>query len=712
MSVERNYNLALVAALSAEEKQIQQSYRPIIGVHKWFARRPGALFRGLILSEFAEAPLEQTYFEGNKVSGTILDPFMGGGTPLFEAVRVGLNVVGCDVNPIARWIVEREIEPLDLDDFRASAELVADRVGKLIGDFYCTTCSCGAEVPVKYFLWVKTQACEACGMMNQLFPGFLVAGHGRHSRDVFVCPKCMTLSEFDPSHDARSCQQCHTEIPQEGTARRNRFTCTACAWENRYPSVDPDGPPKHELFALEYYCASCKREFGGRRYKTPDAADMARRDAAVCEAEELDSPYWPHDPIPAGDETRRLHRWGYHYYRDLFGPRQLLGLHHLAAAIDEFEEGPVRHAMATVFSDMLRYQNMVCRYDLHALKCQDIFSVHGYPVGLVQCENNVVGTSRIGGGGWVHFIEKYVRAKEYGEAPFETVWRGKRKVRRVTPGERIAATFVSRTGLSGSRKALLHLGSVETLKLPAASVDAVLTDPPYFDNVQYAELIDFCYVWLRRLQASRLFSSETTRDSRELTGNHTEARTLATFTAGLASVFSEAAHALKPGGLFAFTYHHNNLGAYASVAVALLDAGLIPTEALVCPSEMRASLHIHGTESSTMDTIFVCRKPPWSDPGDFATVAFGLDQLESLRGVGLKPGIGDRRCLALGIATVRAIRALAAGWPLSALLDHKLARAKAAVEEEFEAIGQAFSMPAAKALKGHEQTSLKLDSVG
>jgi len=51
MAIETHFDVSFVARLTAEEKQIQQSYRPIIGVHKWFARRPGALFRSLLLSE-------------------------------------------------------------------------------------------------------------------------------------------------------------------------------------------------------------------------------------------------------------------------------------------------------------------------------------------------------------------------------------------------------------------------------------------------------------------------------------------------------------------------------------------------------------------------------------------------------------------------------------------------------------------------------------
>ena len=84
----------------------------------------------------------------------------------------------------------------------------------------------------------------------------------------------------------------------------------------------------------------------------------------------------------------------------------------------------VRHALATNLSDLLRYQNMLCRYDTMALKSLDIFSVHGFPVGLVHCESNLLGIingngANVGSGGWMNIIDKYAKAKRYCDAPFE-----------------------------------------------------------------------------------------------------------------------------------------------------------------------------------------------------------------------------------------------------------------------------------------------------
>ena len=122
MSIERRFDVSLIAGLALREKQIQQSYRPIIGVHKWFARRPGTLFRGLLLAEFGQERLEDLFFRSNDFTGIrIADPFMGGGTPLIEANRVGCDVEGFDINPMSAWIVREEIETLDVASYERAA---------------------------------------------------------------------------------------------------------------------------------------------------------------------------------------------------------------------------------------------------------------------------------------------------------------------------------------------------------------------------------------------------------------------------------------------------------------------------------------------------------------------------------------------------------------------------------------------------------------
>ena len=174
MSIERYYSTRFIASLALREKQIQQNYRPIIAVHKWFARRPGTLFRGLLLSEFCDAPVEERYYRANNLEGvTIGDPFMGGGTPLVEANRVGCNIVGADINPMATWIVREEIDALDLRAYGEKAQSLLDSLSKEVGHLYKTRCPITGrkDADVKYFLWVKRGKCENCRKEFDLFPG-------------------------------------------------------------------------------------------------------------------------------------------------------------------------------------------------------------------------------------------------------------------------------------------------------------------------------------------------------------------------------------------------------------------------------------------------------------------------------------------------------------------------------------------------------------
>ena len=134
MGIEKHFDVSFVAGLALREKQIQQNYRPIIAVHKWFARRPGTLFRSLVLSEFRDEELPKAFYGSNSLKGiSVADPFMGGGTPLIEANRVGCDVIGYDINPMAYWIVRQEIEHLDLDAYRKAAHSLRQRLEKEVG---------------------------------------------------------------------------------------------------------------------------------------------------------------------------------------------------------------------------------------------------------------------------------------------------------------------------------------------------------------------------------------------------------------------------------------------------------------------------------------------------------------------------------------------------------------------------------------------------
>lgn len=689
MSIETRFDIPLVAELALREKQMQQSYRPIIAVHKWFARRPGTLFRALTLAEFGPAALADSFFTAQQLAGlTIADPFMGGGTPLIEANRLGCDVIGFDVNPMAAWIVREEIEQIDLPHYRGEADRLIRALATQVGELYRTDCPRygDRDVPVKYFLWVKVIACESCHEAIDLFPGYRVAEDSRHPLHVLVCPRCGELNEVASLHSLGECVACQGELRLRGPASRGRCRCAGCGHETRYPRPQ-EGAPNHRLFAIEYHNPHRRGQHRGRFFKKPDEKDLARLEAARERWQGLRARFVPQQAILPGDETDRLHRWGYTKYRQLFNARQLLGLELSCRLIDQVCDGRVRQALATNLSDLLRYQNMLCRYDTWALKSLDIFSVHGFPVGLVQCESNLIGIAggqraHVGSGGWTNIIDKYVKAKRYCEAPFEVRSRGSARTRVAIAGEWIGEHLAGQA----SRRLALHCADAATCDLAPCSLDAVFTDPPYFGNVQYGELMDFCYVWLRALigAAAEGFALKSTRCAAELTGNVTRARGLAHFTAGLGRVYARMARALKPGAPLAFTYHHNRLEAYHAVGVAILDAGLTCCACLPCPAEMGGSIHIHGTASSIVDTVFVCRD------GDQAPGSWRLEgargpalrvaaDLEQLAQAGRQPTRGDARCVLFGHLTRTAVCQLRSTWDRSSPIATKLQRFARAV---------------------------------
>ena len=682
MTIEHAFDIPFVAALALKEKQIQQNYRPIIAVHKWFARRPGTLFRALALAEFGDRPLREVFYQANAFPGRqVADPFMGGGTPLIEANRLGCDCQGFDVNPMSAWIVREELAHLDLAAYDSAAADLTTALAAAIGDLYRTDCPHYGDTncPVKYFLWVKAIDCDACGRPFDLFPGYLLAEATRHPLNVLICAGCGDLNEVEDAKNPGACRTCGGRLQLVGPAKRSHCPCPHCGHANRYPRPAA-GPPRHRLFAIEYYNPARKANHAGRFFKRPDARDLEH--AATAAARLAAPTLIPADAIPRGDETDRLHRWGYRHYHELFNPRQLLALELSARLIAANPDERRRQALATNLSDLLRYQNMLCRYDAMALKSLDIFSIHGFPVGLVQCESNVLGIRNgtgagVGSGGWVNIIDKYRKAKAYGDAPFEVRHTGTRKTLVPIAGEWIGE---QRTG-EPNRSIRLRCASSTDLDLPAASLDAVFTDPPYFGNVQYAELMDFCYVWLRRLvgDTPEGFGRPSTRSADELTGNVTADRDLTHFAEGLAAVYGHMARALKPGAPLAFTYHHNRIEAYHAVGVAILDAGLNCSAALPCPAEMGGSIHIHGTGSSIVDTVLVCRTTGFTRRGWLFATPAGLARvvaadLAHLRTAGRLPTVGDTRCITFGHLTRMGVWRLRPDWDPSQPMRDKIAR--------------------------------------
>jgi adenine-specific DNA methylase len=136
-------------------------------------------------------------------------------------------------------------------------------------------------------------------------------------------------------------------------------------------------------------------------------------------------------------------------------------------------------------------------------------------------------------------------------------------------------------------------------------VDAVVTDPPFFDNVHYSQLADFFYVWQRHiLGGDGPREAESTRSAAEV--QHSDA---ATFTERLCGVWRECHRVLRRDGLLVFTYHHSRAEGWRSILEATMRAGFAMVAAHPIKAEMSvAAPKSQAKEPIDLDTILACRK--------------------------------------------------------------------------------------------------------
>jgi putative DNA methylase len=603
--------------LSKVESYNKNLYRPSSYLHKWWAKRLGSVFRTITLGAFCPPSdnIWQRYYEGACFTDrVVLDPFMGGGTTIQEALRLGCKVVGVDYNPVAWWTVRSSISLPDLERLEEGFLELKDRASGLLLSQYETRCpKCDRGAYAAFILWVRKAKCERCSRMVRLHESFVLRTEG--DLKIVVCPHCRHLFETRAKESAGCCECGHRLQLGRGVASDGQFTCPECSHVQRAPrgAKAARTDEQYEMFAVRYVCPR-----HGEGFKTPGPEDL-RAYAAATERfmEARSSLSIPDELIPDGWKTGDLLAHDYVRWRDLFNTRQLFCAGTLLKEVMQIGDPRVRESFVTLFSACLEFNNLLCTYKGGSARrpgaVRHIFSHHAFVFPYEMLENNFWGVGSQSGTFAHLYSSRMRRAKEYCLLPREREVRHGRTVRIVSlPHEaiegRLAKDF---TELMTDRKnALLLCRSSESLPIPDRSVDAVITDPPYSDNVQYGELSDFFYVWQRlALQGTyREYEPALVLKEHEIVKNPAQGKDGSFYQEGLRKVFSECNRVLKDDGLLVFTFHHKAFEAWVNVLTAVLDAGFYITAAYPVHSEMPLSVHIHNYDSMSYDAILVCRK--------------------------------------------------------------------------------------------------------
>jgi len=624
-----------ITKLAQEEVGKRQYYRPVYSLHKWWARRPGALFRAMILLSTSPdsslhlfqsdkdnvVSLKSVFFANQHLKDMIIfDPFMGGGTTLVEANRMGAKVIGCDLNPVSYWVVRETLKEIDLKKLQSYFFELERTAGERIKSLYKTQClQCKNEYgDILYAFWVRYIECPRCDQPVYLFKRYLLnegikrtQGISQTNPATAVCPSCHNLNQFR-GEDNCVCSNCKTMFhPRDKVFDKGYFSCSHCLSKKMslINTVRQGRSLKEKLFAIEYYCLHCK----DRLYKSPDERDNAKiadiQSKFDAEKEQL---IFPKQDIPEGSSSARWIAHNFQRYYQVFSVRQIIAFNYLFSAINQISEEEYRNAFITIFSNSLEYNNMMIPYNYPHRKIHHLFNYHALPLTTTPVENNVWGVSAKGAGTFVNCYRRYAKAKEYCQYPFDKFKDTDGKINTVfSSREKIQGRFVSSFEelKTTDRGVWLHCRDSSNLPfIPDKSVDAVITDPPYFDNIHYSELSNFFYVWLRLFQPNDYFVNAHVSTEQEAIVNAGMDKTEEDYCQLITSVFSECNRVLKDDGLMMFTFHHSKPKAWWTILRAIVDSGLIVVDYFPVTSEYKVNPHLRGKVALDTDLVIVCAK--------------------------------------------------------------------------------------------------------
>ena len=652
-ALECDFPLVEISQIAEKESWRKEINRPIYHIHKWWATRLGSVFRGIMLGALNPPGTDTNaqFYKVHDLAGkVVLDPFMGSGTTLGEAVKLGAKVIGCDINPVSTFLVRQAFTYVSEAKLRAAFVRLERDVAHKIRYYYQTRDPrTGKMIPVLYYFWVKT-VCTPEGEMIPLMSSYVFSQDAypkTKPRAQIVCPSCWDVLTDRYDATAIRCQYCgHHFNPQKGPAS-GQYVTTIGHQRYRIKDLLPkDGtPPGHRMYAMMALRADDSKVYLPVRDEDLDLYEEAR-DKLATEVLPL-----PESSVRPGHNTDQARGYNYMKWRDFFNSRQLLCLGLLLREILRIDDQVVQEQMLCLFSSTLEFNNLFCSFKGEGTGAvRHMFSNHILKPERTPLENSVWGTERSSGTFRTLFESRLMRAKRYLDEPFEIAFKqdlfGNRSgTRKVVASRPIRAHSVETwTELEAADHGLLILnGDSSKLPVPNGTVDAVVTDPPYFDFVNYSELSDFFYAWLSPVLRDR-YSWMTSKDS----SSHGEVqhKDPRVFARQLASVFFEACRVLKDDGVLTFSFHHSRAEGWAAIHEALNQAGLAVVAAHPVHAELRAASPKASAKTPiSLDAILVCRKKKFAllDASLIQNVNDAVNILASrLQAAGLNISAGDR----------------------------------------------------------------------
>lgn len=623
---------------------------------------------------------------------TVLDPTAGGGSIPFEALRLGCNVIANDLNPVATAIEKATVQyPAQygeslLTQINHYGNRLLETVGEKMAPVFSPKT---ADEDIQTYLYCRTVTCPNCGERAPLLNAFALQ---KKSDGWMVLPKI----EGFPGHKKvrfvpvrlKNGKGPNGEDPERGTVKGGVGTCIHCGQAIASDEIKRQacGTSDYGTWSDDLYCVVAVRQqpkldkdgnvmcytSGPNKgqvrtekvtfFREPTAEDFA----ALGRAKQALDANWdrweamdliPTEKIPAGHKTAEPLRVGVERWCDMFTPRQLLG--HLTAMETLHNMMPeilAEHGQEKGTAIITYLQYMID-------KCVDYNSKQTrwhYSRGVL-----------VGSFGRHDFSLKW----SFGELIYTGQYSGLAWGR-----DQVLDAYKGVCSLIGNRhnqEIKVLNGSAANMAIPDQSVDIVCVDPPYYNNVQYAELSDYFYVWQKRTFRDlypEVFGRRLTNKTDEAVANPVrdggakEADQV--YEQRMSEIFAECRRVMKDDGIMTMMFTHKTTEAWETLTKALIQNGWIISSSFPVDSESGVSLHQKDMAAAASSIFLSCRKREQADRAPAVWRGFGgAGVLQRLRDA-VRQGLQDYEALHLNAVDEMvasygcALKVLSEHWPV------------------------------------------------